>query len=279
MISMGNNSRKKRRRRLEEQEKTRNPSEPIPIATEHSWSISDRLAIALSCLAAALAIVIFWIDRTPTTAATSLVLIAGLMIYPILHFIRKRTGRIIAYVVLSVMVTGFGWKIWSIEATLKGTAKSSGPSQEPQAGSPAEPSAETSKPANQNKNNPAPRPFDRSEIVAEVGRLTDLYNSNHPGAPPGQLNGPGRKWVNEQLKRERIPAYITAHSDPQDCRKGHVTINGFTAIGATEAVETNGEVPCLTINNLVVAGGKGVVENQNPKNLTPSPPKDATKQH
>lgn len=76
------------------------------------WSLSDKLAIALFCLAAVMAIVLFWIDKTPITAGISLALIALLIIYPILHFIRKYTLRVVAFIAIAILITGFGWKIW-----------------------------------------------------------------------------------------------------------------------------------------------------------------------
>lgn len=73
---------------------------------------SDQLALALFCIGVVVAIGLFWIDKTPFTAGMSLAAIFALMVYPILHLVRSRTRREVAFVVSVLLVGAFGWRIW-----------------------------------------------------------------------------------------------------------------------------------------------------------------------
>jgi predicted PurR-regulated permease PerM len=84
----------------------------IPPLPRERYTLSDKLAIALTCLAALLALVLFWIDKTPLSAGITMALMAALIAYPVFHFI---TSRRIAVVVLCIAWAGiglFGWKVW-----------------------------------------------------------------------------------------------------------------------------------------------------------------------
>jgi hypothetical protein len=86
---------------------------------ENRWSWSDRLAIALACLAGIMALILFWIDKTPTAAAISLVAMAALMIYPVLHFVRAWIPRVVVLVLGFTLLGLFGWTIWPRRQVVK----------------------------------------------------------------------------------------------------------------------------------------------------------------
>jgi hypothetical protein len=91
------------------------PDNSIPPAPEErglQWSWSDRLAIALACLAGVMALILFWIDKTPLAAGISIAAMAALLVYPVLHFLSSKRMRVSAFVVLAVLLAIFGWMIW-----------------------------------------------------------------------------------------------------------------------------------------------------------------------
>ena len=49
-------------------------------------SPSDKLAVVLFCLGAAMALILFLLTKTPLTILPMLLGIAFLMVYPVLHF-------------------------------------------------------------------------------------------------------------------------------------------------------------------------------------------------
>lgn len=83
--------------------------------TEVKWSWSDRLAIALACLAGVLALILFWVEKTPISAGISIAVMAAFMVYPILHFCSRLWPRLIALTVVAGLLTVFGWNIWPKE--------------------------------------------------------------------------------------------------------------------------------------------------------------------
>jgi len=82
------------------------------------YNTSDSLAIALTCLAAVMALVLFWIDKTPFTAGLCIVAMAALLIYPVIHFVPSSRPRIVVFVVLAATLATFGWSIWPKRKTV-----------------------------------------------------------------------------------------------------------------------------------------------------------------
>jgi hypothetical protein len=84
------------------------------IATMDKFELTtDRIiAFVLFCLASVFAVILFWIEKTPTTAAGSLVIITCLTIYPILIFAKTWFARICLFVALLIAVGLFGRFIW-----------------------------------------------------------------------------------------------------------------------------------------------------------------------
>ena len=89
------------------------------------YNNSDKLAIALACLAGVMAIVLFLVEKTPFTVVGLLLLMVTLSVYPILHFVRRTNFRtaILACVTIGTLV--FGWYVWPKSKLPNGQAKSS----------------------------------------------------------------------------------------------------------------------------------------------------------
>lgn len=82
------------------------------VSPSEKWTWSDKLSVALACAGAALALVLFLVEKTPGTVAVMLACIAALLTYPILHFVTSRTARIPVFVATAGLVVLFGWKVW-----------------------------------------------------------------------------------------------------------------------------------------------------------------------
>jgi hypothetical protein len=90
---------------------------------EGRYSPSDRLAIALACLAGVMAIVLFLVEKTPFWVVTLLVLMLALSVYPILHFVRLRPLRVICLIAAFAVSVGIGWTVWPKVKTSATTAE------------------------------------------------------------------------------------------------------------------------------------------------------------
>jgi hypothetical protein len=84
------------------------------------WSWSDRLAIALACLAGILALILLWMDKTPVWAAATIALMAALVVYAVIHFVPSWKARIPALLVAWLLIGVFGWRIWPHNETTSG---------------------------------------------------------------------------------------------------------------------------------------------------------------
>jgi hypothetical protein len=91
---------------------------------EGNWTRSDKLAVALFCLATAMALILFLAEKTPIAVGIMLLCIAGFLVYPVIHFAHSRRLRIPSLMLMLVLVAGFGWSQWP---------KSVKPIREPQA--------------------------------------------------------------------------------------------------------------------------------------------------
>jgi hypothetical protein len=87
------------------------------------YSTSDKLAIALTCLAGIMAIILFLIEKSPASVVLLLLLMLGLSVYPILHFITGSSMRVAAFVIFGIVVVLFGWREWPRQATAVGVPK------------------------------------------------------------------------------------------------------------------------------------------------------------
>ena len=78
----------------------------------NKWTFSDRLAVALACLTAVMALGLIWMERTPAWAGATVVSMALLMVYPVIHFVHSNKGRLVALMAIWGFIGFFGWKIW-----------------------------------------------------------------------------------------------------------------------------------------------------------------------
>jgi hypothetical protein len=76
------------------------------------YTNSDKLGIALACLAGVMAIILFLIDRTPWTVVTLLLVMGGLSIYPMVHFARQIGIRVALLLFMAIGTGLFGWGVW-----------------------------------------------------------------------------------------------------------------------------------------------------------------------
>jgi hypothetical protein len=89
----------------------------------------DRLAIALACLGAAMALILFLIEKNPVVVGLTVFCIASLLVYPIFHFLPSRKLQIPALMGMLVLVFAFGWVVWPKKPHVAKTEPS--PSQPP----------------------------------------------------------------------------------------------------------------------------------------------------
>ncbi len=86
------------------------------------YSTSDKLAIALACLAGVMAIILFLIEKTPLTVVGLLVAMAALSVYPVLHFVRRINFRIALLACVAIATLALGWYVWPKSKLLSGNA-------------------------------------------------------------------------------------------------------------------------------------------------------------
>ena len=91
--------------------------EPREISSER-LSKSDKLAIVFFLLGIAVAIILFLVEKTPATVLSLLGLLAAALIYPILHFVKRSPGRIVAFFALVLIVFAFGRGAWPHKSTV-----------------------------------------------------------------------------------------------------------------------------------------------------------------
>src|SRR5712664_3201827 len=91
---------------------------------EGKWSRSDKLAIALACLGAAVALILFLVEKSPITVGLMTFFIAALLTYPIFHFLPLRKFQIPALIVMFILVFVFGLAVWPKKIQVPQTAQS-----------------------------------------------------------------------------------------------------------------------------------------------------------
>ncbi len=157
-----------------------------------AYSISDKLAIALACLAGIMAIILFLVEKTPTTIVSLLILMLALSIYPILHFVKRVGVRIAVFSLFAIGTLRLGWYVWPHEHSISANnQKTQQPEPEPQ-----QSKSEESKPEGKNhaKRNSVQSPSIESSssdtpesnvIDNSGGKMEDTYIENsHATAPP-----------------------------------------------------------------------------------------------
>lgn len=104
------------------------------------YSTSDRLAIALACLAGVMAIILFLVEKTPFTVVGLLVLMVALFAYPVLHFVPRINFRVALLACMLIGTIAFGWYVWpkSKLPSDQAGSKSTSPESAATANSPAQ---------------------------------------------------------------------------------------------------------------------------------------------
>ena len=87
-------------------------------AGKGKYTTSDHLGIALACLAGAMTIVLFFVEKTPTTIVVLLAAMVGLCVFPVWHFLRKRLGRAVGLIVVVLAAVALGWQAWPRHAPI-----------------------------------------------------------------------------------------------------------------------------------------------------------------
>jgi len=79
---------------------------------EKGYTSSDQLAIALACLAAIMAIVLFFVEKTRWSIVLLLCVMVLCSIYPIFHFLKKRFARVVVFALFMITTMLFGYQQW-----------------------------------------------------------------------------------------------------------------------------------------------------------------------
>lgn len=93
---------------------------------ESRYTTSEKLGIALACVAGALAIFLFLVDKTPAVILAMLVQMALLCVYPIVHFLRPIRLRAVSLALVLLSTAILGWKVWPARSTTSGSDKGAG---------------------------------------------------------------------------------------------------------------------------------------------------------
>jgi hypothetical protein len=72
------------------------------------YTTSDKLGVVLFCLAGVMAIILFLVEKTPYTVASLLLLMVGLLIYPALHFFKRKGLRTAIFSTMAIGTAVFG---------------------------------------------------------------------------------------------------------------------------------------------------------------------------
>lgn len=107
------------------------------------YNTSDKLAIALACLAGVLAIILFLIEKTPATVLFLLLSMFALCVYPILHFAKRVVWRGLAFVGFGIGTLLFGWYVWPLNHPIASSAHTENTPVQRLESKPAETKAET----------------------------------------------------------------------------------------------------------------------------------------
>ena len=89
-------------------------------------SPADQLAIALFCLAGVITLILYVVEKSPSSVCLCSAGIAALLIYPILHFIRDHRMRVAAFVVTFILSVAIAYASWPNVQTQPDTPVTSG---------------------------------------------------------------------------------------------------------------------------------------------------------
>jgi hypothetical protein len=115
------------------------------------YNTSDKLAIALACLAGVMAIILFLVEKTPLTVILLLSLMLALAIYPILHFAKHMGARVVVFSLFVIGALVLGWHVMPHSHSISANT------QEPQRPAP-EDKKDDKKSQDTKKQEPKPKP-------------------------------------------------------------------------------------------------------------------------
>jgi hypothetical protein len=141
-------------------------------------SSSDKLAVVLALLGAALALILFLLEKTPLIVGAVLVAIALLLVYPIIHFAKRTVLRVMALVVMVILVGLLGRVVWPIKLTPPPVASTENPAIAPN-------NAEKPQPSDQGKQ--APAPDSKPTTTVHPKPKQDVSNSGKSGQAIGSI--------------------------------------------------------------------------------------------
>src|SRR5690349_11141576 len=126
-------------------------SPPPALPPEPHYSLSDRLAIALACIAGVIGIVIavalFFAEKTPAFIVLLALLMLGLSIYPVLRFFRRNLVRVVVLVAVVVLAAVFVLQELRYRSHAEQPSSASSTPQRGENTSPTPPSGPTEQPA------------------------------------------------------------------------------------------------------------------------------------
>jgi hypothetical protein len=175
---------------------------------ESRWSWGDRLAMALACLAAIMALILFWIDKTPLAAGITIVAMIVLVIYPVLHFVSSKRARSFVFLVCIALIALFGWKVWPKESLKVGATVQ--PPQHPISLPPPLVAPTKTVPSSENERKPITKParteadlapYTLADVNKIVNQIMHTYQVAHPTADRTEL----KEAINQGLKRDGYP--------------------------------------------------------------------------
>jgi hypothetical protein len=208
------------------------------------WTWSDRLAIALACLAGILALILLWMEKTPIWAGVTIALMGALVVYPVIHFAPSWKARVPALIVAWGLIGVFGWRIW--------------------------PQQHTSIP----DTSLSPEAVKEVEAKGKVlgNKLIGEYVAEHCPADSAKAE----QWVNQQLAVQLPGFHIYGLVLPknQDCTSGmrfahtkDAQVNGVTIVNGGNQGIVFTDSPGATVTNPTIING-----NNNKVQAAPSQP-------
>jgi outer membrane biosynthesis protein TonB len=199
------------------------------------YSRSDKLGIALACLAGIMAIILFLVEKTPYTVVGLLTLMIALAIYPVWHFVRPKNARIALLVLAVVGTVAFGWAEWPRNKKIETQSQ---PTPQPH----QLPNMETP---------PAVTPIPQ----ADAPKAPEVVKSGPPAMPQPPQNHPASQQQSGK-DNTQIGPIITG-----PCSNVQLESNGTQT---TNCVQSNPNDPVVTYN---FAGAKTVVTPGQPTQI------------
>lgn len=208
------------------------------VQDKEQWSKSDKLAVALFCLGAVMALVLFLVEKTPLTVGFMIFFIIGLLVFPIIHFFSAIPARVVSLILMLGIVGLFGWNVWPHREDRK--PDTSPPQKAVGAQSPLVPPV------------PAPRST-QPKITSARGSISS------PAQPP--VGGP----TPSPTTTGSFPPLSDAQLKVLADRPGGLVYNIYAEMPEGHGTAITSRDPCITFANVVTKGGdRGFVQEDGP---------------